>query len=157
MTRYLQTQILLYFDNHLLSPQLQMQLLKQLDAHPDLVGPPGDVQPGHAVLVPWEGSLYRATVLSMTGTTLTLLYVDHGNTDLASWWDCYAVPTDLLFPPLATEVRLAGVRSVERGSWTRDSCHKLSQLLSKTREKVKVTVVETFSHEGGAVEVELLN
>ena len=52
---------------------------------------------------------------------------------------------------------LAGVRSVERGSWTRDSCHKLSQVLSKTREKVKVAVVETFGHEGGAVEVELLN
>ena len=47
------------------------------------------------------------------------------------------------------------MRSVERGSWTRDSCHKLSQVLSKTREKVKVTVVETFGHEGGAVEVEL--
>ena len=145
--------ILLYFDNQHLSPQLQ--LLEQLDAHPDLVGPPGDVQPGHAVLAPWEGSLFRATVLSMTGTTLTLLYVDHGNTDLASWWDCYAVPRDLLFPPLATRVRLAGVRAVERGSWTRESCHRLRQVLSKTREKVKVTIVDSPSHSGGGVEVEL--
>ena len=41
-------------DNHLVSQQLQF--LEQLDAHPDLVGPPDDIQPGHAVLAPWEGS-----------------------------------------------------------------------------------------------------
>ena len=40
------------------------------------------------MLAPWNGGLYRANVLGVKDNILTVLYVDHGNTDTVSWWDC---------------------------------------------------------------------
>merc|ERR1719233_2862889 len=99
--------ILLYFDNPL--HESHVEILGQLNGHDGLVGPPGFVEEGCAVIAPWEGRLYRGEVLSIQGTILTVLYVDHGNADQVSWWDCYAVPSTFLFPPLA-EVTLARVK-----------------------------------------------
>ena len=42
------------------------------------------------MLAPWNGGLYRANVLGVKDNILTVLYVDHGNTDTVSWWDCFS-------------------------------------------------------------------
>ena len=51
------------------------------------------------MLAPWNGGLYRANVLGVKDNILTVLYVDHGNTDTVSWWDCFSVHEDFLVPP----------------------------------------------------------
>ena len=70
--------LLLYFDNPLHVAHLEQ--LDQLHHHPALVSPPGHVQPGSAVLAPWEGGLFRAIVMFVTGTSMTVLCVDRQHT-----------------------------------------------------------------------------
>jgi len=144
--------ILLYFDN----PDLDDQLphLQQVDAR-NLIGPPGHVQHGDAIIAPWEGKLYRATVMKVEGINLTVFYVDFGNTDTVCWWNCFIVPTNMLFPPLATMVRLTGVREEERGSWTREGRNRLREVLGLKGEKLIVKIIRMSSSREDLIEVEL--
>merc|ERR1712013_156899 len=131
--------ILLYFDNPLHEGYVNM--LSQLNDHAGLVGPPGYVEEGCAVIAPWEGRLYRAVVLSRHGTTMTVLYVDHGNTDQVSWWGCFAVPSTFHFPTLATQVRLAKVRTVGE-QWNNRGRELLYTILDSS-QGIEVIVVES--------------
>ena len=58
------------------------------------------------------------------------------------------MPRDLLFPPLATQVRLGGVRSVGEGGWSRESCVRLHEMLSMAGEDLEVVTVGRGGVEG---------
>ena len=50
-----------------------------------------------------------------------------------------------IFPPLATMVRLAGVREEERGSWTREGRDRLRELLGLKGGKLEVRIARISS------------
>ena len=47
--------------------------------------PAGWVEEGSAVLAPWEGGCFRARVLAVEGTMLSVLFVDYGNCSTVDW------------------------------------------------------------------------
>ena len=101
------------------SPSTDQRLLalQELEWAEEWRGPPGWVQEGSAVLAPWQGDFYRATVLSQDGHLLSLLFVDYGNEATADWWECKPLPSSLLFPPIFTPVQLPGLIPVS-STWS---------------------------------------
>merc|ERR1719318_2244727 len=72
---------------------------------------------------------------------------------MVTWWDCSAVPGDFLFPPLATQVRLGGLRPVGEEGWSREGREMLHQVLNDS-EGISVKVAK--SEAGSVPEVELM-
>ena len=96
--------------------------------------------------------LLRQTNKSVKDNILTLLYVNHGNTDTVSWWDCFSVPEDFLFPPMATMVKLAGVQMTEE--WDDHEREKLHKIIDES-DGLEVHTMVKDSIEASVPEVEL--
>ena len=41
---------------------------------------------------------------------MRVLYLDYGNTEVVSWWDCHTLYPVFSFPPLVLPVRLDGLQ-----------------------------------------------
>lgn len=97
--------LLMFKDN----PDL-LKSLQELDGLQSIAAncasPPGWIVNGSALLAPYQGDFFRAVVTAISGTELTVLFVDYGNSDTASWWECRHLPSSLLFPPVFAAVRL---------------------------------------------------
>ncbi len=55
-----------------------------------------------------------------------MLFVDYANTDTVSWWDCRALASHFLFPPLVFPVKLHGIKLPGMGTNFLSSYHKKS-------------------------------
>ena len=143
---------MLYFDEQILSPEVK--LLETLSNAKNFVSPPGFISTGEAVIAPWDGQLCRALVIAVEDSNLHVRYVDSGNCETVSWWECYAITADLLFPPLATEVRLHGLREAERGAWTEDALERFHDFLGYS--KLEVKVMNSYPSSGQPIDVEIV-
>ena len=63
-----------------------------------------------------------------------------------SWWDCFSVPEDILFPPFATMVKLAGVQMAE--GWDDHGREMLHKIIDES-DGVKVNLTSCEANSPG--------
>ena len=91
---------------------------------------------------------YRGTIEKIDGTSVTVRFIDYGNTDTVNSAELKSVvPEFLKMPPFAVHCRLAGLVEPASG-WTEDQ--------KATLEGLETTLKATFSPTGTPVPVKLL-
>merc|ERR1719357_1550036 len=90
---------------------------------------------GSAILAPYQGDFYRATVTSLSGSWLNVLFVDYGNSDTVDWWECRHLPPALLFPTVFVAVRLALTPPLDQTCWPQpQTAQELRRILDQHQD-----------------------
>merc|ERR1711874_486971 len=90
------------------------------------------------LMSPYQGELHRARVISNDKGQLTVLFLDYGNTESVSWWDCYPLMEKFQFAPFCFTVEVnidpLMLNSNTSNGWSIEDCQFFQKLLNDLEE-----------------------
>lgn len=113
-----------------------------------LKNPPMFVGKNSAVLAPFNGYLFRAKVLAVRRSEdkedilLNVQFVDFGNLDWVSYFDCENLQNEYLYPTIATPCQISNLK---QEAWENKSLKLFRQYMNDFTKNIKVKLTDAFN------------
>ena len=136
--------LFMQFVNNLASTE-ELYNTKKLDLE-GRKNPPASLSKNCGILAPYQKFLYRAQVLGLRRTTLSISllvkFVDFGNVSVVDYFQCQDLPKKNLYPPYAVACELNNIKQEE---WKEDIIGFFRQYVNNFTKNVRVKVLKTCS------------